>query len=330
MSDDYLWDGSGEPDPEVRRLELLLGRLRHNQAAPELPELRPSEGAATEDSQSMEVSRFRLLWPGFASAAGILLVIAGFWFAARLSRPALHVARLSGEPTIGSGRISSTGRLMRGDWLQTDGSSRARITVGEIGHVEVEPHTRIRLVESRVSEQRLALARGKMHASILAPPRIFVVETPAAVAVDLGCTYTLAVDDSGASILEVTSGWVALEEKGRVSVVPAGALCWTRPGVGPGTPYFKDSSAAFQAALDRFDFGGGGRDAIDVLLTESRKRDTLSLWHLLSRVDEAERIRLYERIAAFVPPPRGVTREGVLELDKKMLDYWRDELEWSW
>lgn len=321
MSDDYLWDGSGEPDPELRRLELLLGRLRHNQAVPELPEHKAS---------AVEVSRFRLLWPGFASAAGILLVIAGFWFAARWSRPALQVARLSGAPTIGSGRIANTGRLTRGDWLQTDGSSRARITIGEIGHVEVEPHTRIRLVESRPSEQRLALARGKMHASISAPPRIFIVETPAAVAVDLGCAYTLEVDDSGAGLLQVTSGWVALEEKGRVSVVPAGALCVTRPGVGPGTPYFKDSSAAFQAALDGFDFGGGGKDAVDVLLTESRKRDTLSLWHLLARVDEAERIRLYERIAAFVPPPRGVTREGVLELDKKMLDYWRDELEWSW
>ena len=24
MNDDYLWDGSGQPDPEVRRLEELL------------------------------------------------------------------------------------------------------------------------------------------------------------------------------------------------------------------------------------------------------------------------------------------------------------------
>ena len=25
--DDYLWDGSGEPDPEIQRLEALLGRF---------------------------------------------------------------------------------------------------------------------------------------------------------------------------------------------------------------------------------------------------------------------------------------------------------------
>jgi len=34
MKEDYLWDGSGEPDPEVQRLEKVLGRYRHNRVAP--------------------------------------------------------------------------------------------------------------------------------------------------------------------------------------------------------------------------------------------------------------------------------------------------------
>src|SRR5438445_749079 len=33
MIDDYLWDGSGEPDPQVQKLETVLGRYRHNQPA---------------------------------------------------------------------------------------------------------------------------------------------------------------------------------------------------------------------------------------------------------------------------------------------------------
>jgi hypothetical protein len=35
-------------------------------------------------------------------------------------------------------------------------------------------------------------------------------------------------------------------------------------------------------------------------------------------------------MAAFVPPPEGVTREGVLQLDQKMLESWRDALGLSW
>ena len=30
---DYLWDGSGKADPEIQRLEVLLGRFRHDRHA---------------------------------------------------------------------------------------------------------------------------------------------------------------------------------------------------------------------------------------------------------------------------------------------------------
>ena len=42
----YLWDGSGEPDPEIVRLETLLGQLRHRGLPPELPARRPVETEA--------------------------------------------------------------------------------------------------------------------------------------------------------------------------------------------------------------------------------------------------------------------------------------------
>jgi hypothetical protein len=35
MNDDYLWDGSGTPDPEIQRLESLLGEFRHAERAME-------------------------------------------------------------------------------------------------------------------------------------------------------------------------------------------------------------------------------------------------------------------------------------------------------
>ena len=36
-----------------------------------------------------------------------------------------------------------------------------------------------------------------MHAVIDAPPRYFLVETASAIAVDLGCIYTLSADERG-------------------------------------------------------------------------------------------------------------------------------------
>ena len=44
-------------------------------------------------------------------------------------------------------------------------------------------------------------------------------------------------------------------------------------------------------------------------------------------VNDADRARVYDRMAALVPPPKGVTRDGVLRLDQQMLNQWRDEID---
>ena len=36
MKNDYLWDGSGEPDPELQRIEKSLARFRYDSETREL------------------------------------------------------------------------------------------------------------------------------------------------------------------------------------------------------------------------------------------------------------------------------------------------------
>lgn len=281
---------------------------------------------------------FKVWQPAFAGVGVGLLLVVGFaalWLYTRETRPFWEVMRLNGSPRIGSSRMDGKGRLAVGEWLETDSDSRAKIDVGSIGQVEIDPNTRVRLVETKATEHRLELAHGKMSARIWAPPRLFFVDTPSAVAADLGCAYTLEVDDQGAGLLHVTSGWVALQLKGRESMVPAGATCATRPGVGPGTPYFDDASQAFRTALAKLDFEKD-KDVewevtpLDTVLAEARHRDTLTLWHLLYRVEGKDRELVFERMAALAPPPKDVTRDGVLQLDEKMLHLWKGYLEMSW
>ena len=249
------------------------------------------------------------------------------------SKDSWLVKALHGTPKIGSEEIANDGQWAIGEWLETDGKSRARIAVGSIGNVDIDENTRVRLLATQPTEHRLELARGKMSARIWAPPRLFFVDTPSAVAADLGCAYTLEVDENGGSLLRVTSGWVALQLKDRESMVPAGAACETQPGIGPGTPYFEDAPTVFRDALRKIDFSDdqpAKTMALSSMLNEARPRDTLTLWHLLARVSGEDRVRVYEKMAAYSPPPQGVTREGVLQLNHDMLETWRHELEWSW
>jgi Putative zinc-finger/FecR protein len=221
-------------------------------------------------------------------------------------------------------------RMADGEWIETASSSRARISVGAIGTVDVAPETRVRLGSIEREQYRLALARGAISARISALPRLFFVDTPASTVVDLGCAYTVRIDDQGAGLLRVTEGWASLEWKGRESLVPAGAFCLTRPNVGPGTPSFDDAPATLQQALVAFDFDGAGRDALTIVLAQARVRDTLTLWHLLSRVDRSDRERVLDRIAELTPLPATVSRDKALQLDAQTLTHLREELAWKW
>jgi len=245
------------------------------------------------------------------------------------------VARLDGAPRIGSALVGDQAKLGVGQWLETDTNSRAQISVSDIGLVQIDPNTRVRLVETKPTEHRLELAEGRLSARISAPPKLFFVNTPSGVAEDLGCAYTLEVDKAGDSLLRVTMGWVALQLKDRESVVPAGAACATKHGIGPGTPYFEDASEAFRTALTRVDFDRdfpiqGHTTPLAMVVSTARVRDTLSLWNLLPRVSGEDRSLVYDRLAKLVPPPPGVTRDGVLQLNQQMLDAWKEQLEYRW
>jgi hypothetical protein len=228
------------------------------------------------------------------------------------------------------GQAASTESIRAGEWLQTDASSHAEMRVGNIGTVEVEPGTRLRIIATRPNENRLSLQHGEIAATISAPPKLFFVETKSATAIDLGCQYRMKVDDSGNGLLSVTLGWVSFEWQGRESLVPAGASCRTRAGAGPGTPFFVDAPKNLTTALDEFDFSGGSEVALRTILADARSRDTLTLWHLLSRVAEPLRPLVYDRMVSFAPPPAGVSRDKALALDPQTLKLWKDELAWTW
>lgn len=234
-----------------------------------------------------------------------------------------NVETISGMPKTDNQLISGKGILAVGETLETDENSKARVEVADIGQVEIAPNSRIQLVNSSENEHRLALEKGKLQAIILAPPRLFIVDTPSAVAVDLGCAYTLEVDEKGDSKLHVTSGFVALERDGRESIVPAGAMAITKKGKGLGTPFAENASAEYRSALYEFDFENGGEKSLRTLLKNPNIKTSVTLWHLLSRVPESERERVFTKLVAIVKLPEGVTKEGVLKLDKGMLTVWR-------
>ena len=192
--------------------------------------------------------RWRWAW---ASAALLLAVGAAvYWRLAPPPGPRWAVTPVAGAPLVAARPLHGEGRVGAGQWIETDAASRAAVEIGSIGSVDVAPNTRLRVVSARPGENRLALARGAIHASIYAPPKLFFVDTAAGTAVDLGCEYALNTDENGDGWLHVTRGWVSFEWNGIEAMVPAGASCRTRAKNGPGIPFFDDAPESFQQALN--------------------------------------------------------------------------------
>jgi hypothetical protein len=204
--------------------------------------------------------------------------------------------------------------IRAGQVMRTDRTSELLIQDDGLGRVDLGPDSEMRAT----GKNRLALDRGSLHAFIWARPGKFVVDTPSARAVDLGCEYTLTVDRNGDGMLKVRMGWVAFQHQGRESFIPAGAQCATRKHGGPGMPYYEDASAALIDGVASFDHGDPG--AARTILAAARDKDALTLWHLLTRVPQQDRGAVFDRFAELVTVPAIVTREKVVELDRSAID----------
>jgi len=131
--------------------------------------------------------------------------------------------------------------------LETDKVSRAKLRLGLMGAIEIEPNTKVWLIATRAGRHRIALQSGMIAARLWAPPGTLSVDTPSATAIDLGCAFTVQADEKGSGLLRITSGWVQFQLDDRKAIVPAGAVALMRPGMGPGA-----GSGASRIAQQRY------------------------------------------------------------------------------
>ncbi|MCI0651961.1 MAG: FecR domain-containing protein [Planctomycetes bacterium] len=309
---DYLWDRRGPADPEIAGLEEALAPFRYRPAARADLEPPRGRGAAPPARRWLEASAAAAI-----ALAAVLFGIAPDDGRAPGAARGWTVEWLAGAP--------AATRLEVGAWLETAAEERARIAVADIGFVEVAPHSRVRLADTGPRAHRLEMQRGSLHARITAPPRLFFVDTPAATAVDLGCEYSFTVDRTGAGLLRVSLGYVQLEAPGRAAAfVPREAECRSQAGLGPGVPYFEDAAPALR------DLDPANAEAVSAALGAARPRDSLTLWHLLSRSPAALVPAVRARLLELAPPPASIRPEELARAGADALEAWRDHMRWTY
>jgi ferric-dicitrate binding protein FerR (iron transport regulator) len=285
MNNDYLWDGSGEPDAEVQNLEALLGRYR--------------SAAPMPDFKRVVVMRRDPRWPLAVAAALIVGVILG---ALRFYTPPNRW-----RATQSSGTAEVPHSILRpGDVVHTERGS-VRLESPSVGTLDLGANTTVRLIEHRRRRHRLALASGTIHAKTTSQPGVFVIDTPRARAIDMGCEYTLTIAPGGGGELRVIAGWVDLTHGYEQSLVPEGASAIITAEGALSVPIFDDAAPAFRTAVRDFE----RRHDMATIVALARTRDALTLLNLFRTATPDERMLLYDRLNQLVPAPPSITRDSV-------------------
>lgn len=283
MPDSYLWNRKGEHDPEIERLEQLLGSLRLQGSPPRF------------------ARRAAPWWIAVAAMLG--LVVLGLVAAHHVS----WAVDPAGEVRVDGRLLQSEAGLSRSSVVETGPDSQATLTIGILGTTTLSPGTRVRVENMALNESRLDFEHGTITARIGAPPRLFYVSTVSAEAIDLGCAYELTIHAaSGAGLLRVTHGWVALHaDTGRVYVPRGSSVRILAPGR-LSVPLRDGAGEPFRAAVGEVSgtlpvVTAPSLAAIDRLAV---REDALTVWHLIRRANRPGRRRLGEVLARIEPTLR--------------------------
>lgn len=227
--------------------------------------------------------------------------------------------KITGYPVIESEVLTDKGIIRIGERLFTDSESRARLKAESIGEIDVEPESEIQIKETKSFEYRLVLSKGKINARTWSAPKLFSIKTPTAEIKDLGCLYDVFVDGNSTTRLNVKSGWVLMESGNKKSLLPEGTTCFSDRLNGLGTPFYSCASETFRSVLRKLDFEKGNRQELEILLSESRKRDLITLFHLLKNLDQESRVMIFDKIKALHDVSTNISREEVLAGNKETI-----------
>jgi hypothetical protein len=316
--DEYLWDPEAEADPEVERLERLLGRWRHGARVSD------QEKAEAGLAALLHLRRPRLprgLWPVplILAAAAVLLMLRTSW-----TGPSYRVEGVDG---ISHARVGERIRV---------GEHGARMAIADIGEVVLDPGSRVVVQEIRTGKRALHalyMERGALHARIVAEPRVFQVGTPAGISIDLGCEYRLEVLPDDRTRVRVLTGQISFGYEGREVYVPAGAACESRPGRGPTPPMFAETTPLVRELVSRAADGERLESSeIETLVDIDERGDALPLFALMTDPAQPLELRraLFEMFRAKFETPASITADGILAGDPAQRLDWLDAVRHWW
>ncbi|PKL83054.1 MAG: hypothetical protein CVV24_06935 [Ignavibacteriae bacterium HGW-Ignavibacteriae-3] len=237
-----------------------------------------------------------------------------------------NVITNSGRVVI-NGLLNHSGKISQGEGLLTDESSKATVYVPKIGSVIVDQNSFLVLVKTKDGTNKIHLKTGAIKVTNTSTMPDLVIELKYFTVIDRGGQFSVIVDKQDNVKVTVMYGLVEIKsENGSVSLVDEYS-CEIAGGLSIGTPCRESASAAFKEEVRNFDFGN--MNSTEKIIELAETNDVLTLLGMISKADRPGRELLFETVSGRFRPPAGVTRDGILNADERMIYLWWQEIEWQ-
>jgi hypothetical protein len=318
QDEQYLWNGAGEPAPDVRRVQSALSEFRYT------GELRAP--------RQFHIPRQLLI-----AASLLLITITSYMLFGRRglapvqSPPASPatwtIASTQGDVRIGEPReLKSTVKLRE---IAVGKDGQVSLRAGKASTVQVESEATLEVADGTNQFPWLTLSSGRAFVQVATGDNPIMVGIYGnAVAVQPGAATAIEATAQSA-LLTCKAGEAHISWPMQSTRVLGPATCSIDPGRGPALPLPvaapKDACNAIDALDDSLRYAMKDPKGVSMLLhgylEQAKPADAPTLWNLLYRVPESFRPSVRDRLAQLIAPVK-VNPELILQLDPAAMDAW--------
>jgi len=320
----YIMDEKIREQKELEKISAALAdKEKQEKGLEEIPEEKESY---LEEEILKPKKQFKFnpeLFKKFAyTVLGVIVIIAAYIFFTSPSS-GWEVIQISGQPKYDNSVITKGDGFTSEGNIETDASSSVTVAIPQMGRLLIDKST---IVSRTKNSNEIKLDKGQIRKFEGDASDVLTVLTLLAKFTELykGGAFRLNADENGNCKLTVESGWVIVNIKEFDSYVPKNFDCIITRGR-YAIPYPSDSSPELIGLLEGF--SGINDPSVGTILSLMTKKESLSLWHIIQLISTENRSFAFERLNELIPAPSGVTKAGILALNKTMLLDWRQEIE---
>lgn len=262
-----------------------------------------------------------------SSMAAVLLLLAIYFVTFFNNTAPWKVNTIQGSFKLNNETMASA-NVDTDDILTTSAHSTARVNIPEEASIMLEPSTSMQILDTKKTLNKISLLSGEIVFNAVSNKPHFELESNGIIIKAEQAQFSAKIDSNGyldvlgiRNYVEIITPFdrLLLSDEYRCKI--SGNII--------GIPYHKDATDNFKHQLKNIQANINDVVELTSLMYNASYKDAHTLLRLIEKVSKKNRDMIYQKLNNLFPPTPRVTKQGIIDGNKEMLDEWWFEIDWQ-